>query len=52
MEACRTALPALLGHQERQENGLTVVMGKCHLMIGPAPSMLPPDADVLAGFWW
>lgn len=49
MAACRTALPALVDHHERQASGLPVVMGKCHLMIRPAPSMLPPDTGVLAG---
>lgn len=26
-----------------------MVMGKCHLMVPPAPSTLPPDTGVLAG---
>jgi hypothetical protein len=51
MEARRTALPALLRHHEGHDRGPPVVMGKCHLMIRPAPSMLPPDAGVLAGSW-
>jgi len=49
MEACRAALPALLQHHQGQESGLPVVMGKCHLMIRPASSVLPPDTGVLAG---
>jgi hypothetical protein len=49
MEACRTALPALIRVHEGQESGLPVVLGKCRPMIRPAPSMPPPDAGVLAG---
>ena len=49
IETCRAALPALLRHHEGQESGLPVVMGRCHLIIRPAPSMLPPDPGVLAG---
>ena len=49
MEACRAALPALIRHHEDRESGPPVVMGKCSLMIRPAPSLVPPDAGVLAG---
>lgn len=49
MAACRAALPALLRHHEGQESGLPVVMGKCHPVVRPAPSMPPPDPGVLAG---
>lgn len=50
MQACRTALPALIRDHDRQESGLPVVMGKCRLMIRPGPpSVAPPTTSMLAG---
>jgi hypothetical protein len=49
MEACRETLPALIRRHQEPASALPVVMGKCHLMIRPKPSMLLPDAGVLAG---
>ena len=48
MEACRAALPALIRYHESQESGLLVVMGKCSLAARSAPSMVPPNTDVVA----
>jgi len=52
IEACRTALPALIRHHERREGKAPVILGKCQLMIRPKSLTLPPDPNVIMRSSW